>query len=166
MAMALLPMFLEVYFFKNHSWVHDFAALKMVIPLSLVPFVLLPVWLLHVTKSIPPGQAARFNRVASVFTVLLLVLTLGYTLHEHPRFRTFFPPPAAFLPELGDYFATHVSYNDVVVSKNFEIPYNPPQALAYTMKRVYRVSSQADIDKITAGIHEPYRVVPFNLETR
>ncbi len=42
MSMTLLPTFIEIYFFKNHSWVHDFAALKMLLPFSLVPFVLLP----------------------------------------------------------------------------------------------------------------------------
>ncbi|GAI99290.1 unnamed protein product, partial [marine sediment metagenome] len=42
-SILLIPCFLYTYFFRNNSWIHDFSALKFSIPMTIIPFILIPV---------------------------------------------------------------------------------------------------------------------------
>ena len=167
MSLTLLPCFIEIYTLKNHSYVHDFAALKLLIPLSIVPFVLLPVWLLILTRQIPPRKTEQSStyvyspRILAV-NLLLLICVAAYALNAHAQYKASFPEPIKETQKLVDLFSQY-RYNDILVSRTNEIPDNPPQLLSYTMKRVYKVTTPEELKKLTAGIHEPYTVqlAPF-----
>lgn len=156
--MVLLPCFIQIYCFRNHSYVHDFSALKFSIPLALVPLVLLPAWLLFRLRAI-----GRRTEIMLAMNLLVLVLAVIYVLRTFHGYKDqFFPTPAPLLNVVGHYFS-QFGYNDVLISPDLEIPANPPQLLAYTMKRIYKVSGPADVQKISAAIAAPHRMVLVRL---
>ena len=134
-ALAIVPCFIQVYSLRNHSWVHDFSALKMEIPV----------------QGDPPRLTVHDRGI-------LANLKTGAGRHEHKHFKEFFPPPNREMQYLGDLFAENITYNDIVVSKEFSIETIPPQLLSYTMKRVYKIITQQDVDNIVRGIKEPYQI--------
>ncbi len=64
-----------------------------------------------------------------------------------PVTRFFFPPINNNFEVIGDSIQKNTGYNDIF-SPNFEIPENPPQQLAYSMKRVYKMNSPNDLQAI------------------
>ncbi|GAB4219355.1 MAG: hypothetical protein Fur009_5110 [Candidatus Microgenomates bacterium] len=63
---TLLPL-IQVYFFKNHSIVHDFSTLKFILPIALIPFVLLPIYSF---KIITNNQ--QENKIILIIAILFL----------------------------------------------------------------------------------------------
>lgn len=170
MGITLLPCFLEIYALKNHSWSHDFSALKLLVPLSIIPFVVLPVWLLGLWRKLPVFQPHEtphlvFSRMILGINLAMLVCAGSYTLSAHPRYRGFFPQPLTGIKELTA-LTQQFTYHDIIITRNFEIPANPPQLLSYTMKRIYKVNQQADLDRITAPIREPFRVIDLGTQIK
>ena len=65
----------------------------------------------------------------------------SYVIYENPNYKSFFPGINNNFKIIGDSIAKNTGYNDIIFSPDFEIPENPPQQLAYSMKRVYKVNS-------------------------
>ena len=193
MALTLLPCFLHTYLLRNHSYIHDFSALKFSLPLALMPCVLLPVWGCYQAGVFTwnAGRqravlAARHASVPSIIAVCAVMLTMLYLLPTHRGFSAstwdflmsaglksmtsepmhrgyiaFFDLPYQNFYALERYFQTHYTYNDVVYSKQIQIDNVPPQFIAFSMKRVYKVSSDADIANLVKGIHGDYHLKEF-----
>lgn len=165
-SICILPCFIEIYTLKNHSWVHDFSALKMLIPLSLVPLVLLPVICLLPTRLVRfrnDARQYRFQPRLLLINIILLSVALSYTLFAHQPWRQFFPQPDERFPRVAQSFRGAFSYSDIIVTRRpgLEIPANPPQLLAFSQKRVYLITSQQDIDELTKRIRTPFKVIVY-----
>lgn len=165
-ALLLLPCFAQVYFFRNHSVIHDFAALKFSLPLATVPFVLAPLLVLRQfgqrLTDLYVEMPGIFRRAAPgttkfpVLVVLILFLAGYYVGTQHGRFASFFP-------ERGDYgaenfLARHTSFEDIVFSPHYSIPPVPPQQVSYSMKRVYALTSLDEIREKLGPIEADYSV--------
>jgi hypothetical protein len=159
MGVLLVPCFLHVYAFQNHSVIHDFSTLKFALPFATVPFVLAPVLVaaffstdltriyvthLSITRTESPRRVEPRWPVP-VVVLLLVLVAIVYTTREHPRFHKFFPRPNPEFAALGDFLDKETEYRDIVFSQTLEIKSLPPQQLAYAMKMVYRVDSVAAI---------------------
>lgn len=160
--MLILPCLLQVYALRQHSYIHDFAALKFIMPLSLIPFVIAPYLLIMgCREKIPQG-------IKGIFIILLLNLAVLvpaglYIAGEHPHYRKLYPVPSPAYKNLARYFK-NIKYNDIIFSPDFQVPLNPPHAIAYTMKRVYPYYSKENIGEKVKDIREPYNVVIMRLD--
>lgn len=73
-----LPL-VQIYFFKNHSIVHDFSTLKFILPISLIPFTLLPI---ATFKTLITNKENKiFIIIASLFTFSFILLIKMKTLY-------------------------------------------------------------------------------------
>lgn len=150
MGMLLVPCLLQVCFFRNHSVVHDFSVLKFSVPLATIPFVLLPILISFVSENsllkslnydINISKYFKMNfRIFIIFLVVFAAVS-SYVIYENPNYKSFFPGINNNFKIIGDSIAKNTGYNDIIFSPDFEIPENPPQQLAYSMKRVYKVNS-------------------------
>ncbi len=171
MGLVLVPPFMQVYFLKQHSVIHSFSALKFAVPLSLVPFVLLPLTLRTLltrdSLQLPvadPGVCRMIinSKIASSVVVsILLVLLIAFIAELYPTRLHMFTPPTRELDLIGPFIANNSGFNDIVVSPNFAVETVPPQRLAYTMKRIYAIHGINDICKLTKGITGDYVVNIF-----
>ncbi len=179
--LLLIPCFLQVYFFKNHSAIHDFSALKMSVPLAAVPFVLVPVLFYLLVRMWSGsdlmethGQARGFlrrrikssktpgawNNLFLILSFCLLLLAGLYVGREHPRFKDFFPGPDESLERVGRFIAANTRHDDVVFTPDYEniVPAVPPQRLCHSMKRVYKINSILHGYEKVKGIDGRYEI--------
>jgi hypothetical protein len=166
--MLLIPCILQVLVFRNHSVIHDFSVLKFSIPLATIPFVLLPIMIfLFFEKSIDKklkniNVLNKFNGINRGLLALFLIVFVAasfYIVNEHSDYKIMFTAPNGTYEVIGTSLEENTGYNDVVFSPDFEISENPPQQLAYSMKRVYQVNSTEDIKDKIKGINGNYDIV-------
>ncbi len=171
MGILLVPCFLQVYLLRNHSVIHAFSALKFMLPLGTVPFVLLPVLIVLIIrnsvktelpgrgKCAPRGFIRKALSVAGVPFILLCVVT--FVSREHVRFASLFPKPEISLPRIGSFISKNTAFEDVVFSPTHKISNAPAQALSYSMKNVYKINSLHDIDEKVRGLDGNYNIALF-----
>ena len=166
MGMLLVPCILQIMVFSNHSYVHEFSVLKLSIPLATIPFVLLPITIFlfveeYVNKKIKMynGFKVHINLVLLLIFLMSFSIASVYTINEHPHYKALYPPINDNFVIIGTSIEKNTVYNDVVFSHDFEIPENPPQLLAYSMKRVYAVNSTAQIESNVTGLNASYNIV-------
>lgn len=165
---VLVPAYLQVYFLKNHSIIHDFSTLKFSLLLSLVPFVYLPVLFLMLLNNkkenywnnIFENMQDRLGGVRKQIGPWLFVLTLVvcsslFLMKIFPMYHDLFPSPMSL--EIEDCVADNTEYSDVVFSPSVEILKDP--SIAYSMKVVHRFTTIADMTAVTEGINEKYNVM-------
>lgn len=171
MGMLFIPCMLQIFFFSQHSVMHYFSVLKFIVPLSTIPFVLLPI-LVYILFSnfIPKTLKTNFKVFykcdvnIGLFIIFLLMsgLVSATLVAEHPHYKDLFPPIYNNYIHLGKSIENNTGYNDVVFSPDFELSANPPQQLSYSMKRVYLIDSTSmdrDIKNITRNINGRYNVI-------
>ncbi|MBN2025449.1 MAG: hypothetical protein JW854_01615 [Actinobacteria bacterium] len=166
-SVMLLPCFLQVYLFRNHSAIHSFSSLKFELPLATVTFVLIPLLVYFSARDFlaerknEPGRLREIVRskakeIALALVLLPLLLASIYVALLSPRMLSLFPPPQDYsLEKLVEECA---EYEDVLFSFQYEIPANPPQQLALAMKRMYYVESFEAILEKVAGIEGEYTI--------
>ena len=160
----LIPCFMQIYFLKSHSWVHDFSTLKFSIPLAAIPFVLTPILIFSFLEGSERSYSHHKRHIVLPIIIVCIIMSVGiYLKNEHPRFKSFFPEPNKSYREIGEFISTNTQYKDIVFSPNFEIPINPPQQLSYSMKRVYEVNSIFDIYNKVKSINKEFEINIFSV---
>ncbi len=169
MVMLFVPCILQVLVFRNHSIMHNFSVLKFSVPLATIPFVLAPISLYLILKSeikFPNINSGSFKKFKIDFGLLIIFLVMFsmvsfYVVDEHPHYKELFPGNGYNFEVLGDSIQKNTVYSDVVFSPDFEILSVPPQQLSYSMKKVYKINSTADIAKLTNGLSGYHTVIIF-----
>ncbi|EKQ52019.1 MAG: hypothetical protein B655_2029 [Methanobacterium sp. Maddingley MBC34] len=169
MAILLIPCILQVLVFRNHSIIHTFSVLKFSVPLTTIPFVLCPISIYLILKrkvKLPNINLGLFKNLKVDFGLLIIFLmvftiTSFYVVNEHPNYKEIFPETNHSLQVLGDSIQKNTQYSDVVFSPDFEIKSHPPQQLAYSMKKVYKINSTEDIGNYTRGLSGYHVVIMF-----
>ncbi len=173
MAIAILPCWLQVMVLWEHSE-HSFSVVKFSVSLALIPFALAPaVGIALMSKeampATPEGDRPRkpalawrrfFSpRIAGV-NLAMLVAAGVYLSWLHPQWLSLFPKPTPYFEELAMAFRrAGIGYRDILVSPDFDVPENPPQSLALTMKRVYLCLNRQQLAELVAGVEPPLRIV-------
>jgi len=163
--MLLLPCLIQIFLFKNHSFVHEFSALKFSVPLCVIPFVIIPIlfYLLLEDHKFPKKilliENKRLNLKLLAICLVALSLT-GITLANNSNnLFNLFPSPNKNYTLLGEAIHKNTNYYDVLFSPDFEINSLPPQQISISMKPVYKIKSISDITEITNNINGNYTVV-------
>jgi hypothetical protein len=137
-ALPLAPCVLHTFFLSQHAKDHAFTALKFTIPFALITFVCLPLLVMEFVKEHLPEMKRFFRPIIMGLTALYLMFVLPHVLSE-------FVKPDHSIEQLGVSVQKVSTYEDILVSPDFEIPSNPPQWLAYSMKRVYQIVSPDEL---------------------
>ena len=169
MAILLIPCILQVLVFRNHSLLHDFSVLKFSVPLATIPFVLAPISLYLILKSYINIHSIKVNLRKNLkadlglLLIFILMFTVSgvYLVNEHHNYKNFFKEGDGYYELVGNSIQKNTNFSDIVFSPNFDIPYNPPQKLSLSMKRVYKINSIEDIKNYTQGISNFDIVIMF-----
>ncbi|MBY0281937.1 MAG: hypothetical protein K2W94_07235 [Alphaproteobacteria bacterium] len=154
--MLTLPCLLQVYVFQNHSVVHDFSRLKFFIPLSVVPFIFLPllikvpltdladIALKRKTYTPYKDHISKLLKFLCVIFQLVILINGKKFISSHMNMALFLQEDVEF-KNIASTVREKMNYNSVVFSPHMEIPKLPPQLLALSMKRVHKVEKKEDI---------------------
>ena len=159
-ALSLFPCFMQIWFLKCHTVCHTFSMLKFVIPLAICPFVLIPLVIIVTAQHFAFFSRIRKTLINSIlivnFFLLYFFIRAGHD-YSFP-FNYLFPKNDTFFKRIGEFVETKTNYNDVVFSPNYEIAALPPVPICYSMKRVYKFNSVAEIENKldSLAIDNPY----------
>lgn len=170
----IVPCFLQIYFLRNHSLIHDFSALKFSIPLAVIPFVLAPIliisfWGLSATKIYirtkiyisgstfrkPGSRTDKKIYLVSFSLPLVLFITL---MNDKNYYTKFYPEANPEYRTMGDFISHNTGYSDVIFSNVYAVPINPPQQLSYSMKRVYKIEKVDDVYEKVKDINGSFTI--------
>lgn len=115
-----LPL-IQVYIFKNHSIVHDFSTLKFSLTVATVPFVLLPLLLINLSKQIKDEKI--FSKFVNTLISLIIFLCIVALIFSRKYFGgqelTLFQ--RSFFFSIGSLIAPLLIFFVINKSKNFSI---------------------------------------------
>lgn len=164
-----LPCLTQFFLLKSHSIVHEFSVLKFSFPIA-ISFVLMPL-LIGLTfldfRKIKLEFINGRKLLILIFIVSLLLMSYSTFQNNHDRLKFFDLGPSysqAGYNSLGDSIKDKTVYADVLFSPDFEIPENPPQALYYSKKRVYKINSTEDIRRKLMNLNGNYNIVLIFLD--
>jgi hypothetical protein len=166
----LVPCLMYTYVFRNQSafWLHFCETLKFTLPISVIPFVLLPA---HVfawfrprsnTLTMESQTGGRMGRILfSVVCGLLLLAAALYAKQQFPRVATLYATSISQTDSIATarFIAENTGYEDVVFTWQGQLEQAvDPFWLAYSMKRVYLVNTLADVCAQVTAISRPCTV--------
>lgn len=153
---VIVPCFLQVYFLKNHSTIHFFPILKFAVPLGMVGFIL--IWIL-LYFSLKGEEIDRNKNNFSLFYPVFLVFfvfSMVFINTNYNKFKRFYPAYYDF--NIEKFIKANCDYNDVVFSTSLSITPDPPQFIAVSEKRVYRINCLYEINNKLSNIDSDYYV--------
>lgn len=158
--LILIPCFLEIYILKNHSAIHNFTALKLVIPISLsIPLIL--VFIKNRLKynlldtSIGGLYFLNKNKKYQIEVPVLFIIMLiyGAFIIKNPGKYNYFQKPNYLFNDISEFIKSNTNENDIVFSPNYQIPVLPPQRLSLSLKRVYLIENENQIQEVVKSIN-------------
>jgi len=152
----VVPCILQIFIFMNHSAVHSFSVLKLSVLISIVPFVLIPLFLVVLARDLI--RKVDLSRAALFIALPALLLTCLYLARVHDGYKEFFDEKNAYWYQIAGATNRYAAADDVVLSPDLYIPDHPPQPLALTMKRVYKIETVGEIAETIQKTGEGYRV--------
>jgi hypothetical protein len=155
--LSIVPAYLQLVFFKQHTFIHPWSIAKVVVPLAMVPGVFLPLLLVAALDQWQKLPARRARTMVSSLGVLAFAVWLGaQAWPAQPTYLIGRVEPGNAVPWLT--IQDRTTYADVVVSPDLEaVPFGIYAAVAG--KVVYKINSFADIDRTVSHVCEPFNVV-------
>lgn len=151
-AILIIPCLIQIYLFRNHSFIHSFSALKLSLALSLLPLAIIPGIILSLLANKNINSNNRINPVNQnnktkiIVTKILIIIFLSFSIFYVVKdYKIANPSPEKSFKTYGEFISANSSYEDVFFSNNYEVPDNPPEKLSFSMKRVYKILSVLDI---------------------
>ena len=153
LAVAALAPLLHTYLLKNHSYLHDFSALKFAVPLACIPFALLP-----------QGLAQLISKPRWLGALVIVAVTcscLVYTQRLHIEYRRFVPARNPEIAQIGEFVSRETRYEDVLFSDFAKAEPYPaePHLLSHTMKLIHLVSDLEQLNSHVGALPEQANVV-------
>ena len=168
----ILPIMIHLYLLKSFVLTHEFTALRFLIPLATIPFILLPILMSLMLRSELENLINRFRkpirllenikqrlknkRLIPVGICCLLLLAFYYTLSYHPEYSDLFKKVGVEGKKLGEFVDLNTRYEDIVFSDHFNIKAVYDPTLIFSMKWIYRINSLDHIYKKVKDIKKEY----------
>ncbi|MBQ6510584.1 hypothetical protein IJI94_01290 [Candidatus Saccharibacteria bacterium] len=162
-AASILAIILQIYFFKQHSAIHEFSMIKVGWAVSILPILMATIifWAFGVKggNALSIGKIKISNYFLLFLTAYLLIFSItgipvSTEQYSQSRMRAVGYSTETFINE-------NTTYNDVVFSYTQDIPANPPQSLAISKKRVYKINNIEDIAEKMSGLKKEARAILF-----
>lgn len=158
--LSIVPAYLQMTVFKQHTFIHPWALAKVVVPLAMIPGAFVPILVLAVFERWQDVRKLRWRRlwrVAGTVGVVAFAWSIGA--EAWPSQRPYLlgqVKPAAADPWLAIHDMT--SYRDVVVSPDLQAaPFGIEAAVAG--KLVHKIQSFSDIDGVVERVCGTFHVV-------
>ncbi|MHB9111835.1 MAG: hypothetical protein ACYC4D_04305 [Thermoleophilia bacterium] len=152
----VVPCVLQISVLINHSAVHSFSVLKLSVVVSVVPFVLIPVFLAVMARDL--NRKVNFSHAMVVVMIPALLLAGFYLAMVHDGYKEFFRERNAYWYLLATATTRNTKANDIVFSPEMYVSTGPPQPLSLTMKRVYQIKAVDEIGEKIKDTQGDYRV--------
>ena len=150
MLCGILAIVFQIFFFSNHSAVHEFSMIKVGWIIALLPLFLSVICYLLIEKNyLGVGKCSKKFFLLYVLCYLLVFFAVGLPVSTKNY--------STQRLEAVDYsfesmIAEQTDYNDVVFSYSLEIPINPPQSLAISRKRIYKIDDLEEMSLKMNGL--------------
>ena len=146
---CVLAIIMQIYFLKQHSAIHEFSMIKVGWVVAVLP-ILMSLTIIYVFRLKPNLLIPFFKTKISLFVPIYLICFLVICAVVGVPFSA-----SSFIEsriELVKYdfeemINENTNYEDVLFSFSKEIVMNPPQSLAISNKRIYKIKNISDIDK-------------------
>ncbi len=129
----MLACVLQLYVFFGHSYNHPFSSLKLMMPLALIGYGMLPAWIVEKTAH----YAKDRTYMVALATLSLLIACNLLTRQYFPFWSADFPAPYVRFREVAEWLRKNARYEDIYVSHDFAITPTPPQRIALARHPVY-----------------------------
>jgi len=175
MGIMLLPCYMQIYLFKNHSWLHQYTIVKFSLPLALIPFILCPLLLAQLLKpylrklyrsigsifKTSPGRIEKFACAAGVF--MLVFGCSFYALSAHIKYQQYFTKNNTLEihnKQIQPYILVgqNTYFEDIVFSPGVKVTFENKAPMVYTMKTIHKIFSIYDIHSMVRNLQQNYRV--------
>lgn len=151
-----IPCVMQISVLMQHSAIHSFSVLKLSVVISVVPFVLIPVFLAVMARDL--SSKVNFSHAIVVVMIPALLLAGFYLAIVHDGYKEFFQERNAYWYSLATATTSNTKANDIVFSPDMLVPTGPPQPLSLTMKSVYQIKTVDEIGEKIKDAQGDYRV--------
>ena len=153
----ILAIITQILFFKQHSAIHEFSMIKVAWVVALLPLILSLVCYFIATSS----TKVKGIREKEFFIIFVLGFSLVLFATGVPKSTENY---SANRIEIKNYafesmLAEQTDYYDVVFSYSEEIPLIPPQSLAISKKRIYKIQNIDEIASKMYGLDKKAKAV-------
>ena len=141
--LGIVSPLLQIAVLKNHSAIHEFSMIKLAWIVAMLPII--TSYILCRIFDIPS------NKSMSAFMHFFVITFLTISILTNVPFssRHFYNSRAEAAPidyHVANTLQKYTSYKNVCFSFSHEIPNNPPQELAVSKKRVYKITNKEEIN--------------------
>ncbi len=147
----ILAIVLQIIIFKQHSAIHEFSMIKVGWIVAILPIILS----LECYSLLKGGvsRGARGKQEKNLLTVFSLCFLLVFFAVGLPISEENYRSQRMSAKDYSFEYAVleNTSYEDVVFSYSKEILANPPQSLAISKKRVYKIKDVSEIENNMPG---------------
>lgn len=158
---SALAIVMQVYFFKQHSAIHEFSIVKIGWIIALLPLLItVACYYIFKVKNNYVIRVGKFS-ISNFFALFLIFYLSTFILVGLPnssanyRATRFFHVDYSFETMINE----NTNYEDVVFSYTKDIPFNPPQSLAISKKRVYKIDDAKTITGNMSKLREEAKAV-------
>lgn len=142
LSLIVLSSVLHTTVLREHSIIHAFSMLKYNLVFVFIIFVFFCWLYVHCQRAVL-DTTRKYLKVSLTLTVcFIIVFILGLQSYNYNFYRARMSTADY---SIARFIRAHTNYYDVVYSPDYEIPWNPPQDLAISRKRVYKVLSPHEI---------------------
>lgn len=154
--LIMLGPFLQLIILKNHSAIHEFSILKTgisyIMSFILISYSILEFFKININDNmqILLDKSKKYLNINIFFCIILfifiyLMLFSNIILNTSSYVKARQYSKKQYIIE--NYIAENARYEDVYFSFDYKIPNNPPQQLAISNKKVYKIDKIEDIYK-------------------
>ena len=146
---SIVAIIVQIYFLKQHSAIHEFSMIKVGWVVAILP-ILVPLVITYAFGGVPNTSFYFLNKKISAFSSVYIISFLVVCAVVGVPFSAI-----KFINdrvEIVNYdfekmVDENTDYNDVLFSFSKEIVMNPPQSLAISKKRIYKIKEVKDIEE-------------------
>lgn len=151
---GMLSPLLQIALLSNHSAIHEFSMIKLAWCIAMLPIVL-PLMYRQKEESIAEkrepdeartSQLARKNVIC--FAMAMLICGIPFSSIEYINSRYYGSGEGTKDLPLAEILRNNTSYENVCFSFSKEIPVMPPQLLAVSYKRVYKITALEETESL------------------
>ena len=146
---CILAIVLQIFFLKQHSAIHEFSMIKVGWAVAILPILmsLVTIYAFNLKpNTLVPFAGRKISTFVPVYLACLLIIcaVVGVPFSA----KSFIESRVELVKyDFEEMINDNTDYNDVLFSFSKEIIMNPPQSLAISNKRIYKIKDISDIEK-------------------
>jgi hypothetical protein len=135
----------QIYLLRQHSYVHDFSAFKIGLPVAFSLIVLPIITLNHLLSTPSDSLDSGYRQTNIAFSAFVVSLGLAIIFSSGDRLIGFAKQTGNYNQELGVLIQKNVAQTDLPISEELWVGPNPPQPLWYTNRFIYVIDQLKDL---------------------